>query len=231
MIGWRPLTHTFDPASVDVATICILILGAIGIGRALIERRDYFVELAILQLGNILFIAVMKFVYTYHFEITILLMLPFVAAEMERISTRSWSVVATALLLATGVNIFASVFRGKEADLAYQDLIMREGDETKPEPAGTRIISEKVALQVSKMLEGVLEPGGTASEVSVPGHQLAGKTDRSRNWLVVRAIEDFVALNGWQLEKIEAGIAGADRGEFASDEELARVKSKFAPKA
>jgi predicted transcriptional regulator len=61
--------------------------------------------------------------------------------------------------------------------------------------------------------------------------QLAGKTDRSRNWLVVRAIEDFVALNGWQLKKIEAGIAAADRGEFASDEELARVKSKFASKA
>jgi predicted transcriptional regulator len=61
--------------------------------------------------------------------------------------------------------------------------------------------------------------------------QLAGKTDRSRNWLVVRAIEDFVAINSWQLEKIEAGIAAAERGEFASDEELARVKSKFAPKA
>jgi predicted transcriptional regulator len=61
--------------------------------------------------------------------------------------------------------------------------------------------------------------------------QLAGKTDRSRNWLVVRAIEDFVALNSWQLKKIEAGIAAADRGEFASDEELARVKSKFASKA
>ena len=61
--------------------------------------------------------------------------------------------------------------------------------------------------------------------------QLAGKTDRSRNWLVVRAIEDFVALNSWQLEKIEAGIAAADWGEFASDEEVARVKSKFALKA
>ena len=60
--------------------------------------------------------------------------------------------------------------------------------------------------------------------------QLAGKTDRSRNWLVVRAIEDFAALNGWQVEKIEAGIAAADRGEFASDEELAHIKSKFARK-
>jgi predicted transcriptional regulator len=61
--------------------------------------------------------------------------------------------------------------------------------------------------------------------------QLAEKTDRSRNWLVARATEDFVALNAWQLGKIESGIAAADRGAFATDEELARVRTKFAPKA
>jgi predicted transcriptional regulator len=59
---------------------------------------------------------------------------------------------------------------------------------------------------------------------------LAEKTERSRNWLVARAVEDFVALNAWQLGKIEAGIAAANRGEFASDEELTRVREKFAPK-
>ena len=32
------------------------------------------------------------------------------------------------------------------------------------------------AHEVRKMLEGVLAPGGTASEVSIPGYQLAGKT-------------------------------------------------------
>ena len=59
-----------------------------------ISRPDHLFELAILQIGNFLFIAIMKFVYTYHFEITILLMLPFVAAEIERIAHRRWSVVA-----------------------------------------------------------------------------------------------------------------------------------------
>ncbi len=59
---------------------------------------------------------------------------------------------------------------------------------------------------------------------------LAEKTDRSRNWLVARAVEDFVAVNAWQLDKIEAGLAAANRGEFATDEELARVRKKFAPK-
>jgi cell division protein FtsI (penicillin-binding protein 3) len=41
---------------------------------------------------------------------------------------------------------------------------------------GKRVISEKTALQVRRMLAGVLAEGGTASEVSVPGYELAGKT-------------------------------------------------------
>ncbi len=44
------------------------------------------------------------------------------------------------------------------------------------EPEGERIISEKTAAQLRKMLEGVLGPFGTAPEVSVPGYVLAGKT-------------------------------------------------------
>jgi predicted transcriptional regulator len=60
--------------------------------------------------------------------------------------------------------------------------------------------------------------------------QLAEKTERSRNWLVTRAVEDFVALNAWQIGKIEAGLAAADRGDFASDQEVGRVREKFAPK-
>ena len=39
-----------------------------------------------------------------------------------------------------------------------------------------RVITPRVAAQLRRMLEGVLEPGGTASSVSVPGYVLAGKT-------------------------------------------------------
>ena len=41
---------------------------------------------------------------------------------------------------------------------------------------GKRVVSKKVANQVSKMLEGVLAAGGTASEAAIPGYTLAGKT-------------------------------------------------------
>ena len=39
-----------------------------------------------------------------------------------------------------------------------------------------RVITPRTAAQLRHMLEGVLAPGGTASEVSVPGYTLAGKT-------------------------------------------------------
>jgi cell division protein FtsI (penicillin-binding protein 3) len=44
------------------------------------------------------------------------------------------------------------------------------------EPTGHRVISATTAAQLREMLRGVLAPGGTASEVSIPGYQLAGKT-------------------------------------------------------
>jgi len=55
-------------------------------------------------------------------------------------------------------------------------LIEKVDGEPVEEPPGRRVIDESVAEQVRTMLEGVLAPGGTASEVSVPGYTLAGKT-------------------------------------------------------
>jgi cell division protein FtsI/penicillin-binding protein 2 len=55
-------------------------------------------------------------------------------------------------------------------------IIQKVGSETQPEPAGHRVISSATAASLRQMLEGVLAPGGTASEVSIPGYQLAGKT-------------------------------------------------------
>ncbi len=60
--------------------------------------------------------------------------------------------------------------------LRQPQLIERIGDEAVEEPKGRRVIKEDVAAEVREMLEGVLAPGGTASEVSVPGYSLAGKT-------------------------------------------------------
>ncbi len=59
-------------------------------------------------------------------------------------------------------------------------LVLDQGDDPVAEPAGRRVISPRTAAELRKMLEGVLAPGGTASEVSVPGYTLAGKTGTSQ---------------------------------------------------
>lgn len=43
-------------------------------------------------------------------------------------------------------------------------------------PAPRRVISPETSLQLRTMLEGVFGPAGTASEVTIPGYKLAGKT-------------------------------------------------------
>jgi len=69
---------------------------------------------------------------------------------------------------------YASIANG--GVLERPRLIERIGDEAVPEPEGRRVMRPEVAAEVREMLEGVLAPGGTASEVSVPGYTLAGKT-------------------------------------------------------
>ncbi|WP_117193144.1 CopG family ribbon-helix-helix protein [Rhizobium terrae] len=73
----------------------------------------------------------------------------------------------------------------------------------------------------------------TAFTIRVPDevadrlNKIAQKLDRSRSYMAAQAIEDFVSREEWQLAEIEAGIAEADRGEFASNDDVARVVAKY----
>jgi cell division protein FtsI/penicillin-binding protein 2 len=69
---------------------------------------------------------------------------------------------------------YAAIANGGE--LKRPRLIKSIDGEPVPEPHGRRVIDPEVAAQVRTMLTGVLAPGGTASEVRVPGYTLAGKT-------------------------------------------------------
>ncbi|EHK79712.1 CopG family ribbon-helix-helix protein [Sinorhizobium meliloti] len=57
--------------------------------------------------------------------------------------------------------------------------------------------------------------------------QIAEKLDRSRSYMAAQAIEDYVAREEWQLAEIEAGLAEADRGKFADEEDVAKVVRKY----
>jgi cell division protein FtsI/penicillin-binding protein 2 len=60
--------------------------------------------------------------------------------------------------------------------LRTPEVIDSIGGQAPATKRGKRVISAEVSKQLRTMLEGVLSPDGTASEVSVPGYQLAGKT-------------------------------------------------------
>lgn len=117
----------FELAAVDVGGVSVLVLGFAGMLFAWRRRGDVGM-LAILQVTNLVFISMMKFIYNYHFALAVILMVPLVAVVLENIIERmpGRAFVMAILVTAWSVNAFAAVFRGKELDRAYQDFIMRE---------------------------------------------------------------------------------------------------------
>jgi predicted transcriptional regulator len=61
--------------------------------------------------------------------------------------------------------------------------------------------------------------------------QLAQATRRSKSYLAAEAIRDFVENNEWQIREIQTALQEADSGDFASDEDLAVLRSKWRNKA
>lgn len=58
--------------------------------------------------------------------------------------------------------------------------------------------------------------------------QLAAATHRSKSWLAGEAIQRYLELEGWQIGEIRQALAEADAGDFASDEEVAALKTRYA---
>jgi len=61
--------------------------------------------------------------------------------------------------------------------------------------------------------------------------KLAKATNRSRSYLAAEAIREYLTLNEWQVAEIKKAIEEADRGEFASDTEVKRLRKKLTPRA
>ena len=49
---------------------------------------------------------------------------------------------------------------------------------------------------------------------------LAAATERSKSYLALRAIDQYIELNTWQLDAIRSGIADADAGRLIEHEEV-----------
>lgn len=63
----------------------------------------------------------------------------------------------------------------------------------------------------------------TAKKLSL----LAKATSRSKSFLVSQAVDAYIEEQIWQIEAIKEGIAQADQGNFASDDEVKKTFAKW----
>lgn len=56
---------------------------------------------------------------------------------------------------------------------------------------------------------------------------LAKATGRSKSFLAVDALRDYLAREAWQIAEIEQALEEADAGDFATDEEVTATLNKW----
>ena len=61
--------------------------------------------------------------------------------------------------------------------------------------------------------------------------RLSKSMNRSRSFVAAQAIQEYVSVNEWQIGEIKKAIAAADRGEFASDEEVEQRLKRWTRRA
>ena len=57
-------------------------------------------------------------------------------------------------------------------------------------------------------------------EIKQRPEQLAKASHRSKSYLTVDAIQTYLKTNEWQIKEIQAGIAEANAGDFANNDEI-----------
>lgn len=60
---------------------------------------------------------------------------------------------------------------------------------------------------------------------------LAEATGRTKSFLAIQAIQDFVEREAWQIAEIKQALLEADAGDFATDEEMAALDAKWGRRA
>jgi predicted transcriptional regulator len=56
---------------------------------------------------------------------------------------------------------------------------------------------------------------------------LAKATGRSKSYLAVDALREYLAREAWQIEEIQKALKEADAGDFASAEEVSAIAEKW----
>jgi RHH-type transcriptional regulator, rel operon repressor / antitoxin RelB len=61
--------------------------------------------------------------------------------------------------------------------------------------------------------------------------RLSKAMNRTRSFVASEAIREYVELNEWQIDEVKKALVEADREDFASDAEVARVVKKWTRRA
>ena len=57
--------------------------------------------------------------------------------------------------------------------------------------------------------------------------ELAKATARTKSFLAIDALSDYVQRESWQIRDINEGVAQANAGEFATDDQVQAVFAKY----
>lgn len=80
----------------------------------------------------------------------------------------------------------------------------------RPATPQTRTINVRVPVDVFDQLE-----------------ELAKATDRTKSFVTVEALSTYLDTQAWQIREVTEALAEADRGEFATDEEVNAIFAKY----
>jgi len=58
--------------------------------------------------------------------------------------------------------------------------------------------------------------------------RLANATHRTKSFLAAEAIERYIELEAWQVKEIKAALKEADKKDFVSDKDFAKLVRKYA---
>jgi RHH-type rel operon transcriptional repressor/antitoxin RelB len=61
--------------------------------------------------------------------------------------------------------------------------------------------------------------------------RLSKSMNRSRSFVAAQAIQEYVSVNEWQINEIKKGLAEADAGDFATDEEMQQTIGRLTRRA
>jgi RHH-type rel operon transcriptional repressor/antitoxin RelB len=61
--------------------------------------------------------------------------------------------------------------------------------------------------------------------------RLSKAMNRSRSFVAAQAIQEYVSVNEWQINEIKKGLAEADAGDFATDEEMQQTIRRLTRRA